>query len=370
MRSRLAAACGAEYPIFAFSHCRDVVIEVSRSGGVGVLGLARSTPDQVEVDLRVISEALGDKPFGVDVLFPVTNTQTDTPTDKVELASRIPDEHKHFVADIMARFGVPEADDPAALVAGVAGGANATTENGLAIGEVALQYGAKVVASALGPPPPQFVERVHESGAMLFGLCGGGQQARRHVAAGADAVVAQGTEAGGHTGDLATMVVVPEVVDAIAPVPVLAAGGISDGRQVAAGLALGADGVWTGSVWLGTVESELDPIIKQKLVEASSRDTVRSKCITGKSVRQLRTPWVDMWESELAPKPLAMPLQGMLVAESQRRIYRHRVAELMGTPAGQAIGRINSVRPTRDVFYDLVQGLAAASARFTEMLDD
>jgi NAD(P)H-dependent flavin oxidoreductase YrpB (nitropropane dioxygenase family) len=366
VRSRLAAACGAEYPIFAFSHCRDVVIEVSRSGGVGVLGLVRSTLEQVKLDLRVIAEALDGKPFGVDVLFPVGDEQID----KAEVASRLPEEHRRFVGELMARFDVPEADDPEAIVAGVAGGAKATTRDGLEIGEVALEYGAKVVASALGPPPPAFVERVRESGAMLFGLCGGGAQARRHVEAGADAVVAQGTEAGGHTGELATMVVVPEVVDAIAPVPVLAAGGISDGRQVAAGLALGADAVWTGSVWLGTTESELDPIVKQKLVEARSRDTVRSRCITGKTVRQLRTPWVDLWESDDAPKPLPMPLQGLLVAEAQRRIYRHRVAELMGTPAGQAIGRINSIRPTREVFYDLVQGLADASSRFTELFDD
>jgi NAD(P)H-dependent flavin oxidoreductase YrpB (nitropropane dioxygenase family) len=366
MKSRLAAACGADYPIFAFSHCRDVVIEVSRSGGVGVLGLVRSTPEQVELDLRVITEALGDKPFGVDVLFPVTDTQVD----RVELADRIPEEHRQFVVDIMTRFEVPEADDPDAVVAGVAGGAKATMQDGLEIGEVALKYGAKVVASALGPPPAEFVDRVRESGAMLFGLCGGGAQALRHVAAGADAVVAQGTEAGGHTGELSTMVVVPEVVDAIAPVPVLAAGGISDGRQVAAGLALGADAVWTGSVWLGTVESELDPIIKQKLVAASARDTLRSRCISGKTVRQLRTAWVDLWEDADAPKPLPMPLQGMLVAESQRRIYRHRVAELMGTPAGQAIGRITAVRPTREVFYDLLEGLAEASTRFGEIFDD
>ncbi|HTK62860.1 MAG TPA: nitronate monooxygenase family protein [Pseudonocardia sp.] len=366
MRSRLAKACGAEYPIFAFSHCRDVVIEVSRSGGVGVLGLVRSTPEQVELDLRVISEALDGKPFGVDVLFPVG----DIPTDKAELSARIPDEHRRFVAEIMARYNVPEGDIPDAVVAGVAGGAKATMQDGLEIGEVALKYGAKVVASALGPPPPPFVDQVRESGALLFGLCGGGDQARRHVAAGADAVVAQGTEAGGHTGDLATMVVVPEVVDAISPVPVLAAGGISDGRQIAAGLALGADAVWTGSIWLGTVESELDPIVKQKLVDARSRDTLRSRCISGKTVRQLRTPWVELWEGEDAPRTLPMPLQGMLVAESQRRIFRHRVAELMGTPAGQAIGRINAIRPTREVFYDLVQGFADASSRFTDLLDD
>src|SRR5213079_3521519 len=151
-------------------------------------------------------------------------------------------------------------------------------------------------------------------------LAGKPQHAERSLARGVDLIVAQGTEAGGHTGEISTMVLVPEVVDAVSPTPVLAAGGIGNGRQIAASLALGAQGVWCGSVWLTTEEAETHPIVKEKFLAASSSDTVRSRASTGKPARQLRTAWTEAWDSPDNPDPLPMPLHGMLIADAQRRM--------------------------------------------------
>ncbi|MBO0732202.1 MAG: nitronate monooxygenase, partial [Acidimicrobiaceae bacterium] len=187
---------------------------------------------------------------------------------------------------------------------------------------------------------------------------------------GVDIIVAQGHEAGGHTGEVSTMVLVPEVVDAVAPTPVLAAGGIGSGRQMAAAMALGAEGVWTGSIWLTTAESDTAPQVIDKLLTASSRDTVRSRCMTGKPARQLRTAWTDAWESEESPGTLPMPLQYMLTADAQRRIARSGQRDLVGMPVGQIVGSMQHVRPVRDVVYDLIEGFIDATQRLDALVAD
>jgi NAD(P)H-dependent flavin oxidoreductase YrpB (nitropropane dioxygenase family) len=190
-------------------------------------------------------------------------------------------------------------------------------------------------------------------------LAGKAQHAQRHVNNGVDIIVAQGYEAGGHTGEVATMVLVPEVVDAVAPVPVLAAGGIARGRQIAAALALGAEGVWCGSVWLTTEEAETSPAVRDKFLAASSSDTVRSRSLTGKPARMLRTAWTDEWDGPDSPGPLGMPLQTALVSESQLRIAtaagQPGARELATYFVGQVVGSLDRVRPTRAVVLDMVE---------------
>jgi NAD(P)H-dependent flavin oxidoreductase YrpB (nitropropane dioxygenase family) len=185
-------------------------------------------------------------------------------------------------------------------------------------------------------------------------LIGRVEQAIRDVQRGVDIIVAQGYEAGGHTGEVATMVLVPDVVDAIAPVPVLAAGGIAGGRQMAAALALGAQGVWTGSIWLTVNESNTSDVVMNKLLHAAATDTVRSRSLTGKPARLLRTAWTDAWDAPGSPGPLPMPLQFILNSYAQRRIARAANPELVGTPIGQVVGRMNEVRPAKDVIYQMV----------------
>ena len=361
MTSEFLDRCGIEFPLFAFSHCRDVVIAVSRAGGMGVLGTARSTPDQVATDLGEIEGALRGKPYGVDLLLPGSDRQEQIE----EVAKQVPQGYRDFVEGVLRKFGVPPGLGTMSVeqrVAGVVGG-KATVAQALKIVDVALAHEVRVFASALGAPGNGFVDAVHEKGALMLGMAGSVVHARKHVEAGADVVVAQGTEAGGHTGEVGTMVLVPDVVDAVAPVPVLAAGGIADGRQIAAALALGAAGVWTGSVWLTTTESDLDPAVKEKLIVATARDAIRSRAMTGKPARQLRTAWIDAWEGPDAPPPLRMPLQGVLVEEAQMRIAQHHVTELMGTPVGQVVGRLSSVRPAARVVQELMEGAGDAAGK-------
>ncbi|MEO5837561.1 MAG: nitronate monooxygenase family protein [Acidimicrobiales bacterium] len=364
MKTSLAHRLGIEFPIFAFSHCRDVVAAVSKAGGVGVLGTTRQSVEELEYDLRWLDENLVGQPYGVDVLFP-SSSEGD---DLVELAHRLPAEHLRFVEDLRTRFGIPAPKDPLAYSHS---GDNLIPTHLRAREkvDVVFNHGPMLMASALGPAPPDIVERVHARGGLIAGLIGAPGQATRHVNAGADVIVAQGSEAGGHTGEISTLVLVPQVVDEVAPVPVLAAGGIGDGRQIAAAIALGAQGVWTGSIWLAAVESDVEDEVKAKLIQATSRDTVRSRCLTGKPIRQLRTPWVDAWGEEGAPSPLPSPLQGMLVRDTMTGIFDHRVEAVMGTAIGQIVGTITEVRRVRRIMDDLIEAYIEGSTRVADLLN-
>jgi NAD(P)H-dependent flavin oxidoreductase YrpB (nitropropane dioxygenase family) len=233
-----------------------------------------------------------------------------------------------------------------------------------------LAHPIKLLANALGPPPPDVVTAAHQHNVLVAALIGNAEHARRQVEAGVDIIIAQGTEAGGHTGDVSTMILVPEIVDAVSPTPVLAAGGIGSGRQVAAALALGAEGVWTGSIWLAVAEADTNPVVVQKLLDATSRDTVRSRSWTGKPARMLRTAWTDAWDAPDSPGALPMPLQFMLTGNAQSRMHRYaarEARELVGTPVGQIVGAMNKVRTTRDVIADLVRGYEQAVGRLDQI---
>jgi len=354
---------GIDVPIFAFSHCRDVVIEVSKAGGLGVLGATAFSADQLDAELSLIEEALDGRPYGVDVLLPVRYVGRDEGgLTRDRLRERIPQEHREFVNELLARFDVPALPTDASerrRRPDLAPGSDAA-EGEVSLADVSFAHKISLFASALGPPPPEIVERAHGEGIAVAALAGTTVHAERHRAAGVDIIVAQGYEAGGHTGEIGTMVLVPDVVDAVTPTPVLAAGGIADGRQMAAAFALGAQGVWTGSVWLTTEEAETHPTVKQKFLAATASDTVRSASLTGKPARQLRSAWTDAWEADDAPEPLPMPLQSLLVAEAQHRIGRAArdpntgAAELANYFVGQVVGRTNRVKPARQVVFDMV----------------
>jgi NAD(P)H-dependent flavin oxidoreductase YrpB (nitropropane dioxygenase family) len=359
MRTRVKELLGIEFPILAFSHCRDVVAAVSKTGGFGVLGAVAHTPEQLDHDLAWIREEAGGAPFGVDLLLPQKYVGADEGgLDDEKTAALLPVGHRHFLDSMLDNYGVPPlpGDDHVAAHA-----LNVSPAGIAPLLDVAFSHPIRLIASALGPPPPYLIDRAHAEDVVVAALAGSPVHATRHAAAGADLIVAQGTEAGGHTGEIATMVLVPEVVDAVAPIPVLAAGGIARGRQLAAALALGAEGVWCGSVWLTTEEAETDPVVKQKFLAASSADTVRSRSLTGKPARMLRTAWTDEWDRPDAPAPLPMPLQSALVAEAQERI--HRSAHHAGSGAetldtyfvGQVVGTLDRVKSARQVVLDMVE---------------
>lgn len=364
MRTVVCDMLGIDVPIFAFTHCRDVVVAVSRAGGLGVLGTTRYSPEQLEIELSRIDEQLQGKPYGVDMLFPATSEGDD----EDELRKRIPTPHRAFVDALRDRFHIPPPKTAAGQGHSEFGDNLINTHHRARQAfEVAISHPIRFLASALGPLPEDVAERAKAKGVKTAGLVGRPEHARKHVAAGADIIIAQSYEAGGHSGDIGGMVLWPQVVDAVAPIPVLAAGGIVSGRQIAAALTLGAAGVWMGSVWLPTWESELHPVVKEKLLRTTSRDTLRSRCLTGKPIRQLRTPWVEAWDAVDAPKPLPAPLQGLLVRDSMVGAFEHEVKEVMGTAVGQGISMVRESLTVRDVMYGMFEDFAETGERMTAL---
>ncbi len=373
MHTRVSEMLGVEFPIMAFSHCRDVVAAVTNAGGFGVLGAVAHTPRSLETDLAWIDDQVKGKPYGVDLLLP-SKYDPNAPgqaLDRETVRALLPAEAQRFVDEILARYEVP----PLAAGADEAVGRMSVTPEGVtSLLDVAFSHPIRLFASALGAPGQDIIERAHSHGAVVAALAGKAEHALRHNAQGVDLIVAQGTEAGGHTGTISTMVLVPEVVDAVAPTPVLAAGGIASGRQMAAAMALGAEGVWCGSVWLTTAEAETDPSVKKKFLAASSSDTVRSRSITGKPARMLKSAWTDEWESPQAPSALPMPLQTLLVTPSQQRINRNATLEGSGAHklatyfVGQVVGSMNTVKPARQVVLEMVEEYTDVVARFAEQV--
>jgi NAD(P)H-dependent flavin oxidoreductase YrpB (nitropropane dioxygenase family) len=375
MRTPVCDLLGIEFPILAFSHCRDVVAAVTKAGGFGVLGAVAHTPELLDVELAWIEEQVGGRPFGVDLLLPPKYVGAEQGgLDAGQVRALLPAEHRAFVDDILARYGIEVPQEGERRGGGR--GMNVSPKGYEPLLDVAFAHDIRLFASALGPPPPDVVERAHAHGVVVAALAGSVPHALRHVAAGVDIIVAQGTEAGGHTGEIATMVLVPEVVDAVAPVPVLAAGGIARGRQVAAAMALGAQGVWCGSVWLTTEEAETPPLVKEKFLAASSADTVRSRSLTGKPARMLRSAWTDEWERPDTPDPLPMPLQPALIADAQLRIHQAanrpdaKARDLLTYFVGQVVGSLDRVRPARAVVLEMVEEFIDTVGRLGALLDD
>jgi len=381
MKTPVTEMLQVEYPIFAFSHCRDVVAAVSGAGGFGVLGAVAHTPDQLEADLAWIDEQVHGLPYGVDLLMPRKFVGAGSGgMDRASLRDMIPPEHRAFLDDLLDRYGIPpqaaKPPAPAKAPGPQRAGLQVDPKSMAPLIDVAFRHPIRLLASALGSPPEWLVQDAHQRGIKVAALAGTVKHARAHTAVGVDLVIAQGTEAGGHTGEVSTLVLVPQVVDAVAPVPVLAAGGIATGRQMAASLALGAAGVWCGSVWLTTRESETPPAVKERMLAASSEDTVRTRSFTGKPCRVLRSEWTNAWEAPGAPAPLPMPLQSMLSDRPRRRV--EAVAERPGSAAadllspfiGQVVGQMNAVRPARQVVLDMVEGLVDAWMTVDKFLAD
>ena len=369
MKTRVCDMFGIDLPIFAFSHCRDVVAAVSKAGGLGVLGALAFSPEQLEIELNWIDEHVDGKPYGVDVVMPAKYAgagELDPERMGEQLKEMIPQQHRDWVNRLLAEHDVPELSEEDRSE-GLLGWVH---EKGREQVQIALEHPIKLLANALGSPPKDVVDLAHEHGVKVAALCGSVQQAERHVNQGVDIVVAQGGEAGGHTGDVASLILWPDVVDAIAPTPVLAAGGIGTGRQIAAALALGCEGVWTGSIWLTTAESDTGTMAMEKLLEAGARDTVRSRSWTGKPARMLRTEWTEAWEREDSPGTLPMPLQFMLINDAMRRINKFNVKELTTMPVGQIVGRMNKVRPVRDVMFDLVDEFVESSQKLEKLVEE
>ena len=376
MKSPICDLLGIEFPLLAFTHCRDVVVEVSKAGGMGVLGAAGYNAETLEIELSWIDEHIDGMPYGVDLIAPTSMAVTDDNNSPEEILEMIPEQHRHFAASILAQHDIDTAD----IYQGQRGGAGGFLTKGKAanIIDVAYAHPIKLIANALGVPPRYMLDIGKEKGVAVAALVGAKEHATKQVEAGVDLLVVAGTEAGGHCGEVSTMVLVPEVCQEVegSGVPVLAAGGIVTGRQMAAAMAMGAAGAWTGSMWLTTAEAETSPVIKEKYVQANSRQTVRSKARTGKYSRQLRSPWTDAWESDEAPDPLPMPLQSLVSEAPLAKVTKlaeggHQGARQLATSfVGQGVGLMNSIQSTRDVVREFMEDYLRAVDRLSSTLED
>lgn len=381
MKSPLCSRFGIEFPLFAFSHCRDVVVEVSKAGGMGVFGAVDvRSPEAFEAELKWIDEHVEGKPYGVDFIVPAKFAGQGTGETVAQAAARIPPEHKAFARKILAEHGIDIADlSDERFERGSKITRNIREQGAQSLLDVAFSHPIALVANALGPAPPIMIERARAAGVAVGALVGTPEHAIRQARAGVDVIIAAGTEAGGHCGEVGTIVLVPEVIEALRAIgsslPVLAAGGIVTGRQMAACMAMGAAGAWTGSVWLTTSEAETSPVVKEKLLAATSAGTIRSRSRTGKFCRQLRSDWTDAWEQEGAPRPLPMPLQSMVSDTAMSKVLKlanggHEGArQLASYFVGQGVGLMNTTQSTRSVMLDFMSDYLLAVERLQASID-
>ncbi len=379
MKTPICEMFDIEFPLIAFTHCRDVVVAVSKAGGMGVFGAVAHPPDRLEEELRWIDEHIEGRPYGIDLIVPNKMAEVSVGglnRDKVEAA--IPQEYFQFAAGILAQHDIPAEGLYSFRDETFRASQNMQASGAAETLEVAFSHPIKLVANALGIPPTIMLEMGKRHGVQVAALVGAKKHAVRQVQAGVDVLIAAGGEAGGHCGDVSTMVLIPEIHEAIQPygnVPILAAGGIVTGRQMAACMAMGAAGVWTGSVWLTTSEAETNPVVKEKMLHASSRDTVRSKARTGKYSRQLRSAWTDAWEAEDSPTPLPMPLQSLVTEPALGRVDKlsqggHAGARELSTYwVGQGVGLMNRQMSAAAVVQEFKEDFFNAFVRLSDALE-
>src|SRR5713226_6242973 len=373
MHNTLCDVYGIDAPIFAFSHSPAVVLAVTKTGGFGVLGAAGMEPEQLDQALQMLTRECAGKSFGIDLIIPEQYVaREEGGLSLEELQSRIPQRHRDFLDKLLEDNHVPKQSAPATLASRA--GMGISERRGKQLVDIALAYPVKLIVNALGVPPAYIIERAHQQGVRVGALLGAVKHAMHQKEAGVDLIIAQGFEAGGHTGEIASMVLTPQVVDAVAPIPVVTAGGVASGRQMAAALALGAQGVWTGSIWLMTEEAETHPVVKEKFRKATSSDTLRTRASTGKPARQLRSAWTDAWEDPANPRPLPMPLHTILTTDARQRIERDAGQggeggkQLINYFVGQSVGMFKDILPAAEVFRAISEECDAVLKRMGQLV--
>ena len=361
MQTEFCKQLGVEAPIFAFTHCRDVVVEVSKAGGIGVLGAVGFSAEQLKEELDWIDAHIGDHIYGVDTAIPQKYEGMDktSPEELVAmLQDAIPEQHRKFAEKLLTDAGVPawpDGDDDVTL-------SFSAVQAQALVDEALTRPKCRMIVNALGTPPEDVIKQVHDSGRLIGALAGRLKHGLNHKAAGLDFIVCQGGEGGGHAGEVSSMVLWPQMIDAVAPLPVLAAGGIANGRQMLAAMAMGAQGVWMGSRWLISNEAQAEPAQRESYKAATSEDTVRSRSFTGKTARMLKNEWTEAWEREDTPDPLPMPLQGYLTFDAVRRTHRYAGSgdcqKIAFNPVGQVVGQMNEEESCRYIMYSLLNVFA------------
>jgi NAD(P)H-dependent flavin oxidoreductase YrpB (nitropropane dioxygenase family) len=362
LRTKLCEILGIEYPILSAGMGPsligektgapvELVVAVSEAGGLGVLGAAGFTVDELREEIRRIKK-MTDKPFGVDLLLPSQiveggdqESQGPLETTLSEVIKGLPKAHYDWIMKIKEEMGLPD------IEAKVLGGS--TTSRPHASIKVCIEEGVPLFCSGLGNPA-FMVKEAHAAGMKVLGISGNTKNARRIARGGADLVVAQGHEGGGHTGRIGSMALWPQAVDACAPTPVLAAGGIGDGRGLAAALAIGCVGVWVGTRFLATVEGGALPIQKETILEATDEDTRRSYLYTGKTSRTIANRLHDLWEQS-GLEPLPFPIQVLFASAMAEMFNKAEKKEFMGPFSGQVAGMISEIQPAAKILEDMVE---------------
>ena len=381
MNSKLCEELGIEFPLFAFSHCRDVVAAVTKAGGFGVFGATNLSGPELEIELNWIDSQVNGMPYGVDLIVPNNFVGKGENLSDEDMLGKIPQSHKDFAHNILENNGIDV--DPNELEEDrknhLRFGKNMTPEGAHESLTVAFNHPIKMIVNALGMPPKQMVDMAKDAGVKVGALVGAKKHAINQINAGVDILIVAGGEAGGHCGEVSAMVRIPEVYNAIKDikdVPILAAGGIASGSQMAAAMAMGASGAWCGSVWLTTTEAETNPIVKEKMLSASSADTVRSKSRTGKHSRQLRSPWTDAWENSDQVQPLPSPVQPLVAEPALRKLDKlslagnKQAADLATYWVGQAVGLMNETKSAGEVVQDFKTDFIEAYERLNGALEE
>lgn len=359
LSTELTMRLGARVPIFGFAHSLEVTLALSKAGGIGIWGATRNTPDEIREGLAWLAERADGLPYGVDLVLPTGMPERN---DRAVIEAQIPDEHRQFIQHLREKYDVPDDGQP-----GVRSRFVRSEEVAEAQISAVLASDVPLLAMGVGSPHSA-IARAKSDGKFVAALVGAPQHAERALANGADMLVAQGYDAGAHTGEIGTFSLVPKVVEIAGDVPVVVAGGVATGAHLAAALALGGSGVWMGTAWLFTEEHALDPMVLAKLSAAGMGDTVRSRADSGKTLRQIVSPWTEEWSAPGAPKPLRMPLQDVVVGDFLGAVERHRVEPLMKSEAGQSVGYFHGLTTVADIVAKVTQEAEDALRRMASHL--
>ena len=344
---------GIDSPIFGFAHDIETVAAITNAGGFGVYGATRRFPEEITQELAQIRSLVGNRPFGVDLVLPPGMPEHNS---REAIQAEIPQEHTEFVQQLVERFAVPKASKPGMRTRFIR-----SKEIEQAQLRAVMDSDVDMLACGIGAPA-DVVAQAKDQGKTTLALIGSPHHVPKAVAAGVEIIVAQGYDAGAHTGPIGTYSLVPQIVDAAGDIPVLAAGGVATGRHIAAALAMGAQGVWLGTAWLLSKEHQGDMhrVNRDKLIQAGSADTVITRSESGKPFRQVRTGWSQAWEAAGAPAPLKMPYQDVLVGDLLGAIEEHDIEPLIHSGAGQSIAYFNDVKPVAQIMQALIDETAQA----------
>ena len=358
IRTPICEDLGIRHPIFGFSHSVDVCVAIARAGGFPVMGLARELPEEIPHILEDVEKRMGEMPYGIDLMLP---SKVPEQASIEDLRESLPSEHVEFVDRLRQRFKVQAPVKPSFFTTQVRSEALFHEQI-----EAVLASNCRGVATAIGLRA-DLIERAKARGKLTFSLVGSVRHTRKAIEMGVEVLVAQGYDAGGHTGPVGTLSLLPQVIAAAAGRPVLAAGGIATGEQVLGTIAMGAQGAWLGTLWMAARENHTPPSLLQRLVASTSEDTVITRAHSGKPCRVVRSDWIDAWQQPGAPEPLNMPLQQVLTGDVFAAMHEHDDARLIYEAAGQSVFGIQYETTIADQMATLVAGMDSAWSRLERL---